>query len=224
MIDLVVGESLRPLHAADSHGLGKRFFSALAVVAGFRGVTARVGARGDVAGGLVTQRRRLPQRIHYYSVSRVKKATQKSYRSRPLSLAPSPFSGSYLWLDMGEALRLVADTQPDLAVIDISLKTGNGLDLIKRIADRTDAVRILVWSTHSESLCAERSLRAGALGYINKDQATDRIIEAIRRVLEGKIYLSDAMTEKMLHRAVGDTRPEVTRSPLDARGFATNST
>src|SRR5271157_463969 len=118
--------------------------------------------------------------------------------------------------DMGEALRLVADTEPDLAVVDISLKTGSGIDLIKRIKDRNDTVRMLVWSMHSETLYAERALRAGALGYINKDQATDKIIEAIRRVLEGKVYLSDAMAEKMLHRAVGVGREEVTRSPLDA--------
>jgi DNA-binding NarL/FixJ family response regulator len=118
--------------------------------------------------------------------------------------------------DLSEALRLVADTQPDLAVIDISLKSGSGLDLIKRIKDRNETVRMLVWSMHSESLYAERALRAGALGYINKDQATDKIIEAIRRVLEGKVYLSDAMGEKMLHRAVGGTREEVVRSPLNA--------
>ena len=102
--------------------------------------------------------------------------------------------------DLSEALRLVADTQPDVAVIDISLKTGCGIDLIKRIKDRNDAVRMLVWSTHSESLYAERALRAGALGYVNKDQATDKIVEGIRRVLEGKVYLSDAMVESMLQR------------------------
>ena len=105
--------------------------------------------------------------------------------------------------DLSEALRLVADTQPDVAVIDISLKTGCGIDLIKRIKDRNDTVRMLVWSTHSESLYAERALCAGALGYINKDQATDKIVEGIRRVLEGKVYLSDAMVETMLHRTVG---------------------
>jgi DNA-binding NarL/FixJ family response regulator len=118
--------------------------------------------------------------------------------------------------DMGQALRLVRDTQPDVAVVDISLKTGNGLDLIKRISDGTYTVRILVWSTHSDLLYAERCLRAGALGYVNKDQATDKIVEAIRRVLEGKVYLSDEMAERMLHRAVGDSRTQVTRSPLDA--------
>jgi DNA-binding NarL/FixJ family response regulator len=118
--------------------------------------------------------------------------------------------------DMSEALRLVADTKPDVAVVDISLKTGNGIDLIKRIKDRNHHIRILVWSMHSESLYTERVLRAGALGYINKDQATDRIVEAIRRVLAGKVWLSDAMAERMLQRAVGDGREIVTRSPLDA--------
>jgi len=118
--------------------------------------------------------------------------------------------------DMSEALRLITDTQPDLAVIDISLKTASGIDLIKRIKDRNDSVRMLVWSMHSESLYAERALRAGALGYVNKDQATDKIIEAIRRVLEGKVYVSDALAEKMLHRAVGGSRKEATRSPLEA--------
>jgi DNA-binding NarL/FixJ family response regulator len=118
--------------------------------------------------------------------------------------------------DMGEALRLVADTQPDVAVVDISLQTGDGIDLIKRITGRTDAVRILVWSMHSEALYAERVLRAGGLGYVQKDQATDKIIEAIRRVLEGKVYLSETMAEKLLHRAVGDGRKDMARSPLDA--------
>ena len=105
--------------------------------------------------------------------------------------------------DMSEALRLIADARPDVAVVDISLKDGDGIDLIKRIRDRDDRVRILVWSMHSEALYAERALRAGALGYVNKEQATDTIVEAIRRVLAGKVYLSDAMTERMLHRAVG---------------------
>ena len=116
--------------------------------------------------------------------------------------------------DSNEALRLVTETQPEVAVIDITLKSGNGLDLIKRIKARNESVRMLVWSMHSESLYAERALRVGALGYINKDQATEKIIEAIRRVLAGKVYLSDSMAEKLLQRAVGGKHEEVARLPL----------
>jgi len=117
--------------------------------------------------------------------------------------------------DMGEALRLVAETRPHLAVVDIKLKTSDGIDLIKRIKDRYDHIRNLVWSAHSKALNAERALRAGAQGYVNKDQATDRIIEAIRRVLDGKVYLSEGMTEVILQRSVSGAREGVTRSPLD---------
>lgn len=102
--------------------------------------------------------------------------------------------------EMGEALQMITETQPDVAVIDIGLKIGNGLDLIKRLKARGETVRVLVWSMYQESLYAERVLQAGALGYITKDQATEKIVDAIRRVLEGKVYLSEAMTEKLLFR------------------------
>ncbi|MFO0879501.1 MAG: response regulator transcription factor [Gemmataceae bacterium] len=118
--------------------------------------------------------------------------------------------------DVPGAMRLVAEVHPDVVVVDISLKASNGIDLIKRIMDRHEGVRILVWSMHNESLYAERALRAGALGYINKDQATEKIVEAIRRVLEGKVWLSEVMAERMLHRAVGPGREEIKRSPVEA--------
>jgi DNA-binding NarL/FixJ family response regulator len=118
--------------------------------------------------------------------------------------------------DMSTALQLVAETRPDVAVIDISLKNGNGIDLIKRISDRNIGVRMLVWSMHSESLYAERALRAGALGYINKDQVTGQIVEAIRQVLADKVYLSPGITEKILHRTVKAGRAPADRSPVDA--------
>jgi DNA-binding NarL/FixJ family response regulator len=116
--------------------------------------------------------------------------------------------------DVAEALELVAAAKPDVAVIDISLKTGNGIDLIKRVKARDASVRMLVWSMHNEALYAERALRAGALGYIDKEQATDKIIDAIRHVLAGKVYLSESMTDRFLHRAVGSgggrmDRPDV---------------
>ena len=116
--------------------------------------------------------------------------------------------------DVGEALRLLADTRPDVAVVDITLRSGDGIDLIKRIRDRDDHVRVLVWSMHGESLYAERALRAGALGYVNKDQATGTIVEAIRRVRDGKVWLSEATSERLLRRAVGGGQG-VTRSPVD---------
>ena len=105
--------------------------------------------------------------------------------------------------DVAEALKLVAATNPDVAVIDISLKSGNGIDLIKRIKARNQTVRMLVWSMHGESLYAERALRAGAMGYINKEQATSKIIEAITQVLADKIYLSEQASAQLLNRSVG---------------------
>jgi DNA-binding NarL/FixJ family response regulator len=118
--------------------------------------------------------------------------------------------------DLADALKLVAEQKPDLAIIDISLKTGDGLDLIKRIKARDAGVRMLVWSMHSESLYAERALRAGALGYITKEQATDQIIEAIRQVLDGKVYVCPAVAEKLLRRAVGEGGAALDHSPVDA--------
>jgi DNA-binding NarL/FixJ family response regulator len=118
-------------------------------------------------------------------------------------------------VDIMDALRLITETNPDVAVVDITLKTGSGIELIKRIRDRAETVRILVWSMHPESLYAERALRAGALGYVNKDQVTDVIIDAVRRVRDGKVWLSDSMTERLLRRTVGQSR-EPPQSPTDS--------
>jgi DNA-binding NarL/FixJ family response regulator len=105
--------------------------------------------------------------------------------------------------DVPEAVRQADVTSPDVAVIDIGLQTGNGLDLIRRLKARNNQLRILVWSMFGERLYAERSIHAGALGYITKEQATDQIIDAIRRVREGKVYVSAAVADRMLQRAVG---------------------
>jgi DNA-binding NarL/FixJ family response regulator len=114
-----------------------------------------------------------------------------------------------------EAFRLIADTQPDVVVLDISLKTGNGLDLIDRIQQRNDPVRVLVWSMHSESIYAERALRAGAMGYITKDWATDQVVGAIRHVLQGKVWLSKEMADRLLQRAVGVGRQDFAREAVE---------
>jgi DNA-binding NarL/FixJ family response regulator len=104
---------------------------------------------------------------------------------------------------VADALEVVREKRPDVAIIDIALKKGDGIDLIKRIRARTEDLFILVWSMYDERLYAERALRAGANGYITKEHATDRIVEALREVLSGKVYLSPTMTDALLHRAVG---------------------
>jgi len=99
---------------------------------------------------------------------------------------------------IGEALDLVRATEPDLAIVDLTLADGNGLELVKRLAAQQEDLRILVCSMHDESLFAQRVLSAGAMGYINKQEATTHIIDAVRQLLEGKVWLSKAMTERML--------------------------
>ncbi len=105
--------------------------------------------------------------------------------------------------DVAEALRLVDEQKPDVAVVDIVLKDGDGIDLIKRIRLRYDVVRILVWSMYDETMYAERALRAGAHGYITKEHATEKIVEAIREILAGRVYLSPAMSNVLLRRSIG---------------------
>jgi DNA-binding NarL/FixJ family response regulator len=117
--------------------------------------------------------------------------------------------------DAADALELIETTKPDVAVIDISLKTSDGIDLIRRIKARAPSLRTLVWSMFSETLYAERALRAGAMGYINKEEATSTIATAIRSVLEDKVYLSEAMAGKLLRRNVGAGARESDRSPFE---------
>jgi len=100
--------------------------------------------------------------------------------------------------DMAEALKQIDANSPDLAIIDLSLAGGSGLDLIEHIKARNKDIIMLVASMHDETLYAERVLAAGARGYINKQEAQDSIIRAIRQVLSGKVYLSEPMTERLL--------------------------
>jgi len=104
--------------------------------------------------------------------------------------------------DMASALQLLNSLTPDLAIIDLSLAGGSGLDLIEHIKARNSKILMLVASMHDESLYAERVLAAGARGYINKQEAQEKIIQAIRQVLKGKVYLSELMTEKILNNMV----------------------
>lgn len=101
-----------------------------------------------------------------------------------------------------EALDLVDSLKPDLAVLDVSLKTTSGIELTKEIKARAPDVAILVVSMHDEALFAERALRAGAMGYVMKQEAGEKIVVAIQHLLRGEPYLSGKMAERMLHRFV----------------------
>jgi DNA-binding NarL/FixJ family response regulator len=104
-----------------------------------------------------------------------------------------------------EALTVIDECSPDLVVVDISLKNGSGLALVKQLAAKDANLKMLVSSMHDENLYAERALRAGAKGYINKETAIDCMMEALRKVNSGSIYLSQAMTDRLLQSiASGD--------------------
>jgi len=99
--------------------------------------------------------------------------------------------------DRRGALGLAHTTSPDLAIVDLSLKNSSGLELIKDLRAQHPAIMILVVSMHDESLHAERVIRAGARGYITKQEATKKILLAIRTVLDGQIFLSDRMSLRL---------------------------
>ena len=117
--------------------------------------------------------------------------------------------------EAGKAFELVGTLQPDVAVVDISLKTGNGIELVKNVKARYPELPILVLSMHDESLYAERALRAGSLGYIMKEEATEQVLVAIRRVLKGEIFLSEKMKSRMLQQLTTGGRNKVVVSPIE---------
>jgi DNA-binding NarL/FixJ family response regulator len=102
--------------------------------------------------------------------------------------------------DRHDAILAILAKRPALAIIDLTLKNSDGLELIKDIRSRWPKLRMLVVSMHDESLYAERVIRAGALGYITKQEATRNILVAIRRVLEGTIYLNEKIASHIISR------------------------
>jgi DNA-binding NarL/FixJ family response regulator len=112
------------------------------------------------------------------------------------------------------ALEAIAVHKPDLCVIDISLEGSNGIELLKNIKARFPKLPVLVLSMHDESLYAERVLRAGAKGYVMKQEATEKVLVAIRRVISNEIYVSDKLSNRMLHQFVGGKSPQGD-SPLE---------
>jgi len=98
-----------------------------------------------------------------------------------------------------EAITLLEQAAPDLAVVDVTLSGMDGIELIKELKTKLPALPVLVLSMHAETLYAERALRAGAKGYLTKQEAPETILVAIRRILTGGIYVSDQVAEKVLH-------------------------
>ncbi len=116
--------------------------------------------------------------------------------------------------DAHKAMELIERVKPDMVIVDISLPGVDGVELLKNIRTRFGDLPALVVSMHDESLFAERALRAGARGYIMKQEALDDVLTAIRRVLNGEIFVSSKITTRMLEKLVeADVRKG--NSPLD---------
>lgn len=111
---------------------------------------------------------------------------------------------------MSQALRAVRELQPQLLISDISLTNGSGLELAKELQAARSEVKVLIYSMHDEELYAERVLRAGAKGYVNKSEPSSVLRSAIQRVLDGGVHLSPKMTDRVLNQRLGN--------PLDADG------
>jgi DNA-binding NarL/FixJ family response regulator len=107
--------------------------------------------------------------------------------------------------DAESAIKFIEKLTPDLLVVDISLKgSTNGIDLIKSLKKRYPKIKSLVLSMHEENLYAERAIKAGAKGYIMKNDLTDNIVKAIRSILSGNLYLSETITSKLLNHMVNE--------------------
>ena len=102
--------------------------------------------------------------------------------------------------NVNQAKKMCKVLKPDLAIVDISLPDGNGLDLIKTLLNWQPELKILVLSMYDDELFAERALNSGALGYINKQDSAEKILEALTRISTGKIYVSSQITERLLKR------------------------
>jgi len=115
--------------------------------------------------------------------------------------------------DVPEAKKLLAKLGPDMVIVDLSLKGASGLELIKYIHELLPASPILVLSMHDEAVYAERALKSGARGYIMKQEMTGKVVTAVRQVLGGKMFFSDAIIENILGR-VAVNEEKVPKDPV----------
>src|SRR6266496_2518008 len=115
--------------------------------------------------------------------------------------------------DGSKAMNSITKLKPDLVIADISLKDSSGLELMRNIKAQSSGLPVLVVSAHDETIYAEIAFRAGALGYLMKEEALEKIITAIRRVLSGAIYVSDNLGAKMLQQQVRGQK-DIHESPV----------
>jgi DNA-binding NarL/FixJ family response regulator len=113
-----------------------------------------------------------------------------------------------------EAMRLLPAAKPDVVIVDLTLKGGDGLELCKQIRDRFTTLPILVVSMHDESLYAERALKAGARGYVMKQEPQETVMTALRTVAKGEVYLSAKMSAKLL-RSFSGVKSDSDLAPLE---------
>jgi DNA-binding NarL/FixJ family response regulator len=106
--------------------------------------------------------------------------------------------------DAHKAMQSIASANPDILMVDISLNGPDGLDLLKDVRARYPDLPVLILSMHDESVYAERALRAGAQGYIMKQEATEKVLVALRRILSHEIYVSERIANRMLQRYIGN--------------------
>jgi len=116
--------------------------------------------------------------------------------------------------DVHQALTEIDRLDPDLLVVDISLKHSDGIELVKEVTKSQKRLPVLILSMHDEFLYAERALRAGARGYIMKQEAMESVVHAIHQVLEGKIYFSDRVKEYILTN-LSDASKQAEKSPIE---------
>ncbi len=116
--------------------------------------------------------------------------------------------------DSPTAMRLITQIKPDLVIVDISLKGYNGIELIKNIKAFDHNIQVLVLSMHDESVYAMRVLKAGAKAYVMKQEVTEKVMEAVRRIRAGKVFVSENVASRMLDQVVIGGDP-TTSSPVD---------
>src|SRR5881409_4291486 len=113
-----------------------------------------------------------------------------------------------------DAKRLVEQCKPDLMVLDLRLKAGDALDLVKSLRVEQPGLKVLVLSQYDELIFAERALRAGAFGYIMKENATDEVLRALRKVLAGELYFSERVAAAVVQRTLRE-KPSASRAGIE---------